>query len=173
MFTKPVKGEYPDFYERYIKLVGDGNIIELLGKQVDATASLFLNTTDAQADYRYAEGKWSVKEVLGHMTETERIMQYRTLRIARGDQTSLAGYNDEEYVKEALYSSRSMEDLVEEYKIVRQSTIALLKGLPEGTPTRKGYANNGEVSANAIAYIIAGHELHHLKLLRERYLILQ
>ncbi|MGP7818670.1 DinB family protein [Niallia sp. 01092] len=173
MFSTPVKGEYPAYFENYINLVGEGSIIEHLAKQIDETSSLLMSLTDTQADFRYAEGKWSVKEVIGHITETERIMQYRALRIARGDQTSLAGYNDEEYVKEAIFSARSMEDLVEECKIVRQSTIALLKGLPEGTPARMGYANNGEVSANSIAYIIAGHELHHLKILKERYFILQ
>ncbi|MFT8322056.1 MAG: DinB family protein [Bacillus sp. (in: firmicutes)] len=173
MFTTPKKEEYPVYYENYINLVKEGCVMDQLVKQMDETASLFLNITDAQADYRYAEGKWSVKEVIGHITETERVMQYRALRIARGDQTSLAGYDDEEYVKEAIFSARSMEDLIEEYKAVRLSTIALLKGLPEGTPARIGYANNGEVSANAIAYIIAGHELHHLKILKERYFLLQ
>lgn len=170
MFLKPVKEEYPAYYHNYIQLVPEGDVLTHLSAQVEKTAAFFLGLTDEQADIRYAVGKWSIKEVLGHLTETERIMDYRALRIARGDLTSLAGYDDEAYVQEAQFFKRTMVDLVEEYKAVRMSTIALLKGLPEDAPKRKGYANNGEVSANAIAYIIAGHELHHLKIIEEKYL---
>ncbi|PKG23765.1 DinB family protein [Niallia nealsonii] len=170
MFSKPVREEYPAYYHNYIQLVPEEDVLIHLGEQIGKTSAFFLGLTDAQADFRYAEGKWSIKEVIGHLTETERIMGYRALRIARGDLTSLAGYDDEAYVKEGQFTTRTMIDLVEELKAVRMSTLALLKGLPEGAPKRKGYANNGEVSANAIAYIIAGHELHHLKIIEERYL---
>ncbi|GKU85045.1 DinB family protein [Niallia sp. NCCP-28] len=170
MFSKPVKEEYPAYYHNYIQLVPEEDVLIQLEEQIAETSVFFLGLSDAKADFRYAAGKWSIKEVIGHLTETERIMGYRALRIARGDLTSLAGYDDEAYVKEGKFATRAMIDLVEEFKAVRMSTLALLKGLPEGTPARKGYANNGEVSANAIAYIIAGHELHHLQIIQDRYI---
>jgi len=170
MFAKPAQEEYPAYYHNYIQLVPAGDVLSHLELQMEKTADLLSGLKEEQLNYRYAEGKWSIKEVLGHITETERIMSYRALRIARGDLTSLAGYDDEAYVKEAQFEKRTISDLIGEYKAVRMSTLALFKGLPEGTPKRKGYANNGEVSANAISYIVAGHELHHLKLVKERYL---
>jgi len=171
MHNRPPFGEYPAYYGSYINLVPAGSLNEILSRQLEDTVTLLTGITEAQENFQYAPGKWTVKEVIGHITDTERIMSYRLLRISRGDQTPLAGYDDEEYVKEASFHSRSMSDLLEDFAAVRRSTIALLHGLPEGVWNRKGFANGGEISVNALAYIIAGHELHHIKLLKERYLI--
>ena len=127
--------------------------------------------SETQANYRYALGKWTLKEVIGHITDTERIMSYRVLRIARGDQSPLAGYDDEHYVREASFHSHSVLDLLEDFTAVRRSTISLVRGLSEHVWSRKGIANNSEISVSALAYIIAGHELHHVKIIKDKYLI--
>lgn len=168
---KPANGEYPAYYRNYINLVKEGSLKEILLKQLEEMTILISHVNEEQAYYRYAEGKWTLKEVIGHITDTERIMAYRLLRFARGDQTALAGYDDESYVLEATFHSRSIPDLLEEFIAVRHSTISLIKSLPEKSWNRKGIANNGEISVAALAYIIAGHELHHRRIIEEKYLI--
>ena len=171
MWTKPSNEEYPTYFEKYIDLVSEGSLEDTLFKQLKETAALLSDISETQANYRYALGKWTLKEVIGHITDTERIMSYRVLRIARGDRTPLEGYDDEQYVKEALFHSRSLPDLLEEFKVVRHSTISLVRGLSEKVWSRKGIANNSEISVSALAYIITGHELHHVKIIKEKYLL--
>ncbi|MDX1807462.1 MAG: DinB family protein [Paenisporosarcina sp.] len=171
MDIRPVSGDYPVYYANYINLVDEGPLTGILFKQLEETTALISNVSKKQGDYRYAIGKWTLKEVIGHITDTERIMAYRLLRFARGDQTALAGYEDERYVKEAEFHSRSLKNLLEEFSAVRHSTISLIKNLPEDSSAKKGIANNGEISVAALAYIIAGHELHHRKMIEEKYLI--
>jgi hypothetical protein len=170
MHNRPAPGEYPAYYGTYIDLVPEGSLNNRLSNQLEDTVALLSGLTETQESFQYAPGKWTVKEVLGHITDTERIMSYRLLRMSRGDKTPLAGYDDEHYVKEATFNTRPMSDLLQEFAAVRHSTIALLSGLPEGVWNRKGIANADEVSVNAIAFIIAGHELHHVKLIKEKYL---
>lgn len=171
MLKPPSREEYPAYYEGYIGMVPEGSLLDILSKQIDDITALFTGISEIQANYRYALGKWTLKEVIGHITDTERIMSYRLLRISRGDQTPLAGYDDEQYVKEALFQSSSIADLLEDFTAVRRSTLSLLKGLSEEAWNRKGFANNGEISVRALAYIIAGHELHHIKIIKNKYLI--
>lgn len=171
MLQRPKAEEYNAYYRKYIELVPEGNLLELLATQQDETTKKLSSLTEDQENYRYAQGKWSVKEVLGHLIDTERIMAYRLLRFARGDQSPLAGYEDESYVKEGMFHGREMADLLEEYQAVRASSISLLRGIPAEAWVRKGLANNSECSARALAYIIAGHELHHRSLLADRYRI--
>lgn len=170
MLKKPLRDEYPAYYENYIGLVPDGELTDILNTQIQDMITLFSSVDETQANYRYAENKWTLKEVIGHITDTERIMSYRLLRIARGDQTPLSGYDDEQYVREASFHSRSLSDLLEELVVVRYSTVSLIKGLNENTWPRIGIANNGEITVRALAYIIAGHELHHVKIIKESYL---
>ncbi|EPD50340.1 hypothetical protein HMPREF1210_02911 [Paenisporosarcina sp. HGH0030] len=170
MLKKPLRDEYPAYYENYIGLVPDGELTDNLNTQIQDMITLFSSVDETQANYRYAENKWTLKEVIGHITDTERIMSYRLLRIARGDQTPLSGYDDEQYVREASFHSRSLSNLLEELVAVRYSTVSLIKGLHENTWPRKGIANNGEITVRALAYIIAGHELHHVKIIKESYL---
>lgn len=171
MSKKPANEEYPAYYGTYINLVPEGCLNDILLKQLDETIALLSDITETQENYRYALGKWTLKEVIGHITDTERIMSYRLLRIARGDKTPLAGYDDEQYVKEAMFTSRSLPDLLEDFIAVRRSTLTLVSGLSEEDWSRKGVANDSEISVSALAYIIAGHELHHVKIIKEKYLI--
>ena len=166
--AKPVVRDYPEHYRSYVGLVPEGDIMEIIASQLEETIAQ-LKANEDQKDFRYAEGKWSLIEVIGHIIDTERIMAYRLLRIARGDKTTLAGYDDESYVENAHFSTRTIEDLLHEFTAVRMSTVALIKGLPEEAWEKSGFANNGEFTVNALVYIIAGHERHHLKWIKERY----
>lgn len=170
MINKPLPEEYPAYYEKYISLVPDGLLQDNLNIQIEDLLAMLSDLDEAKANFQYAENKWTVKEVIGHITDTERVMGYRLLRIARGDRTPLANYDDELYVREASFHSRSLQDLLEELKAVRYATIHLIKSLNEDAFLRKGIASNHEISARALAYIIAGHELHHVKILKEKYL---
>ena len=168
-FGRPQSDEYNPYYDRYISLVRSDDIIGLLEKQAPKTAVLFKSAT-AKADFRYAPGKWSVKEMLGHVNDTERIMTYRALRIARGDKTPIEGYEQDDYVRDGNFGQRTLADLIEEFAAVRKVTVSFFRHLDADAGLRRGVANKNEVSARALAYIIAGHELHHRRVLEERYL---
>lgn len=124
---------------------------------------------ESDADATYAPGKWSIKEVAGHIVDTERIMAYRLLRIARGDSTPLPGFEQDDYVRDGNFASRTLANLIEEFRLVRAATLALLQGLDGEALVRRGLADGKPVSARALAYIIAGHERHHLDILQQRY----
>jgi uncharacterized damage-inducible protein DinB len=165
----PQPEEYPAFYEAYIRLVEGPNIIQKLIQQGQQLYGLISKLDSEQATYRYAEGKWSVKEVIGHLIDTERIMAYRALCIARGDKTSLPGFNQDEYVTEANFDQRSLHSLSSEYDTQRHSNISLFNSFDHGQLIRRGTANNSDISVRALIYIIAGHERHHLNILEEKY----
>lgn len=167
---RPEPGEYPELYGKYIARVPDGDLIESLAGHADETIALLRGQPAGILDFAYAEGKWTVKEVLGHISDAERIFSYRLLRIARGDETPLSGFDENTYVPAAKSGERTLESLLEEFAAVRRATIALVAGLPADAWSRSGVANNSPISARAIAYIIAGHELHHREVLRARYL---
>ncbi|WP_303984792.1 DinB family protein [Niallia circulans] len=167
---RPAICDYPEHYRGYVGLVPEGDVIAIINAQIEETVA-YIKKNEDRRDFRYAEGKWSLIEVIGHMIDTERIQAYRLMRIARGDKTPLAGYDDEGYVENARFSTRTIEDLLEELVAVRKSTVSLLRGLSEDTWENRGFANNGEFTVLALAYIITGHELHHLKLIKERYMV--
>jgi uncharacterized damage-inducible protein DinB len=125
---------------------------------------------ESDGDLRYAPGKWSLKEVLGHINDTERIMSYRALRISRGDTTPLAGFEQDDYVRNGPFARCTLADLIEEYIAVRRATVSLFRNLDEVAWTRRGKASENEVTVRALAYIIAGHELHHRRIVEEKYL---
>ncbi|MGH9935960.1 MAG: DinB family protein [Blastocatellia bacterium] len=168
--TKPDSTEYAPYFEKYVSLVPEGEIVVTLGKQIENTLSLLGGLSETQGDLRYAPGKWSVKEVIGHLIDTERIFAYRAMRFARNDATPLPGFDENGYVANAGFGSRSLADLAEEFEHVRKSNIHLFKHLDGDSCLRRGAANDHEISARALAYIIAGHELHHVGILRSRYL---
>jgi uncharacterized damage-inducible protein DinB len=168
--TRPGSGEYAPYYAGYISQVPDGDVVELLRAQIRETLDLLGAIPEAAGGHRYAPGKWSVREVVGHMADVELIMTYRALRIARGDRTPLPGFDENAYVPIANFDSRTLESLAREYEAVRRATVAFLETLDAEAAARRGTANNMEISARALAYIIAGHERHHVKILRERYL---
>jgi uncharacterized damage-inducible protein DinB len=168
--SHPEPGEYAPYYEKYISLIPGNDILATLEDQRRQTLLLLSGRTDADGDLRYAPGKWSVKEVLGHLNDTERIFAYRALRISRGDQTPLAGFEQDDYVRNGPFARRPLEDLIEDYIAVRRATISLFRNLDEAAWTRRGVASENEVTVRALAYMIAGHELHHRRILEEKYL---
>ena len=166
---RPITGEFAEYYTGYIAMVPDGDIIEILQDQIHSTIALLETVSEQQGEYRYAPGKWSVKEVLGHMADTERVMAYRLLAIGRGDTVSLPGMDEDDYVREANFNSQTVSDLRENLLAVRNATVHLLISLDRKAWCRIGMANDTAVSVNALAYIIAGHELHHRAILGGRY----
>ena len=167
--TRPVPGEYAPFYETYISKVKGNDIVGILEVQRLQMAQLFAARSERDGNFRYAPDKWTVKEVLGHVSDSERIFVYRALRIARGDQTPLSGFEQDEYVRGGNFAERTLANLAEEFGLVRAASIALFKSLQKEAWQRRGVANKNEVSVRALAFIVAGHELHHRLILEERY----
>src|SRR5271157_1280661 len=167
--NRPQATEYAPYYEKYVAIVPDGEIEKTLEAQLREMKLLLGSVSEKGADFRYAEGKWSVKEVLGHISDTERVFAYRMLRIARGDQTPLAGFEQDDYVKTGNFPARPLAELLEEFTAVRRATIVLLRSLDEAAWLRRGVANQKEISVRAQAFITAGHERHHRVVLQERY----
>lgn len=170
LHQRPAPGEYLEYYGKYISRVPTGDIAALLRDQINDTRAVLSKVKPGEADKGYAPGKWTIKEVIGHLSDVERIMAYRALRIARGDRTELAGFDENEYVPNGSFGERDLASLVEEFATVRSATISLLRGLPHEAWPRRGSANGAEVSVRALASIIAGHELHHRELIETRYL---
>lgn len=167
---RPQASEYPAYFESYLAKLPAGELLDLLESQWEHLGCLLEELDDDSADYRYAEGKWSVKEVLGHLLDAERIFAYRLLRVARGDTTPLPGFDENAYVAAAGFGARPLESLLEEYDLVRGHTLALLRGLDADSFARMGTSNGKPVSARALAWLIAGHEHHHMSVLKEKYL---
>lgn len=167
---RPAAADFPEHYSRYVSHVPDGDVAGMLATQLDDTAALLSGLSEADALHRYAEGKWSVKEVIGHIADTERVFSYRLLRFARGDSTPLPGFDENVYVPAGRFDDRDVADLMAELRGVRAATVALVRGLPPESLQRRGEASGGSFTAAAIPWIIAGHELHHRHILRERYL---
>ncbi|MFZ0359181.1 MAG: DinB family protein [Terriglobales bacterium] len=167
---RPQPGEYAPYYEKYLSQIESNDILSTLDDQRRQMLLLLSGRTEADGDLRYAPDKWSLKEVLGHINDTERIMAYRALRIARGDATPLAGFEQDDYVRNGPFSDRSLADLIEDYIAVRRATITLFRNLDEAAFARRGVANKNDVTVRALAYIIAGHELHHRRIIEEKYL---
>lgn len=166
MLNRPESSEYAQFYANYISKVPDGPLLEFIAKQPGEYRQLLVGVSDAEATAQPQPGKWSVKQVLGHLCDTERVITYRALRFARGDSQELKGFEQDDYVAEAGSNSRSVEDLLAELEGVRRATLALFKSLPPGSDTRVGVANGNRVTVRALAYIVGGHCQHHLELLR-------
>jgi uncharacterized damage-inducible protein DinB len=167
--TRPATGEYASFYETYISLIQSDDILGALETQRLQTAQLLAPRSEREGNFRYAPGKWSVKEVVGHLSDSERVFAYRAMRIARADTTPLSGFEQDDYVRSSGASERSLPDLAEEYAAVRAASLALFRSLTDEAWARRGTANKNEVTVRALAYIIAGHEVHHRRILEERY----
>jgi hypothetical protein len=166
----PAPDEYDPYYAGYINRIARGeDVLTVLEDQLRSTSALLQRVDESRGSFRYAPGKWSIKEVIGHLTDTERIMSDRALRIARGDTTLLPGFDEDAYVPAMEADARAVEDLVSEWSAVRRATLALFRGLPAAAWARRGVANGSTVSVHALAYIVAGHERHHLETLRNRY----
>jgi hypothetical protein len=166
--SKPAAPEFNPYYGKYINLVGDDALAALRAGGA-ATPRLLSGVGEPQAMFRYAPGKWSVKEVLGHIIDCERVFSYRALWIGRGDTTPLPGFEENLWVPAGRFDRRTLPEILTEYVAVRAATVALMSTFEEEDLVRVGTANEHPVSVRALVHIIAGHELHHVSLLRERY----
>lgn len=166
---RPDPDEYAPFYAGYVARVPPGGLVSLLERQVDDTRRLLEGLTDEQAEYAYAPGKWTIKEVVGHVADAERVFAYRALRFGRGDAVELPGFDETRYVRAGAFGHRSLPDLLDELAAARHATVRLLAGLPPEAWVRRGVASGHVVSVRALACIAAGHERHHRAILEERY----
>ncbi len=170
MINKPQPGEYAPYAAGYVNKVPNGPVLEILDYLKDSTYNFFARMTDEQADYAYAEGKWKLKEVLGHMIDTERVFAFRALCFSRGEQQHFPGFDQDQYVQNSTFDSRSIQDLALEFKTVRESTLFLYRSLTDEQSLLKGTASNYATSVRALVYMTAGHELYHLDLIKENYI---
>ena len=171
MIKKPQPGEYSPYAAGYVALAIDtDDIVQLLTDLMESTAALFNSLLADKAMYSYAPGKWTIKQMLGHMIDTERVFGYRALCFARGEQQNLPGFEQDDYEANNNSNQRTLADLVNEFKAVRLANIYFLKSLTAGQANRLGLANKYPATAGAMAYVMAGHELYHLQLLKDRYL---
>ena len=166
---RPEADEIPSHYVGYIKRVPEHDPVMVCAAQIEETATLLRGLSETQAMYRYGRGKWSIKEVVGHLTDIERIMAYRALRIARGDTTPLPGFDENAYVPVAKFDGRSLADLVGELRTARAATLSLLRTFDADAWRRRGTASGKPISVRALGYMIPGHERHHVEILKTRY----
>jgi hypothetical protein len=166
---RPAADEYSTPFARYVERVPDGALVPQLERQAADTASVLGALSEERAGFRYAPDKWSVKEIVGHLADAERVFSYRLLRFARKDETALPGFDENTYVEAAGFDRRTLPDLLAELAAVRDATLRLLRGLPDDASVRRGIASSGTLSVRALAYVIAGHELHHREVLKTRY----
>ena len=166
---RPGAGEHDPYYSKYIELVPGDDAFPPLERQLDASLALLAPLDEARALHRYAPGKWSVKEVVGHLADCERVFAYRALRFARADATPLPGFDENAYVPAGRFDRLPLAELLDDWRAVRAASIRLFRGLDDEALTRRGLANDSPITPRAVAWIMCGHELHHRALLRERY----
>jgi uncharacterized damage-inducible protein DinB len=169
--VRPATTEYAQPYAGYVSLVPEDDVLAAIEEQSAATQQLLASLDETKAAYRYAEAKWSVKEVLGHVIDAERIFAYRALAIARGETEPLPGFEEQEYVRHAAFDAWKLGDLSEHYALVRRANIVLFRNFPDEAWDRRGVASDNPITVRALAWIIVGHERHHVQVLRERYLV--
>ncbi|MBS1830046.1 MAG: DinB family protein [Acidobacteria bacterium] len=170
MVTVPDASEYAVYFGRYISQVEGNDLFRVLDAEMAKTQSLLAGLSDSQALHRYADGKWSIKEVIGHLIDAERIFAYRALRYARLDKTELHSFEENDFVANARFDSVPLADLLREFALVRQANILFFRQLNDEEWSRTGVANGNRMSVRALAWTIAGHEVHHRRILSERYL---
>jgi len=167
---RPQTTDYAPYFAKYVMLVPEGDFLETLEAQLCELQRVLGPLTDKQGDFRYEPDKWSIKELLGHINDAERIFSYRLLRIARGDQTPLPGFEQDDYVQTANCSGQELSSLLAEFVSVRRATITLVRSLDGTSWQRRGISSNAPITALALGFVIVGHLAHHLKILEQRYL---
>ncbi|MFQ5511122.1 MAG: DinB family protein [Candidatus Krumholzibacteriia bacterium] len=170
MIERPARNEYDAYYHRYVDQVPDGDVLETMAINVKRTLALLEVVGEEGAGYRYAPDKWSIKQVVGHVTDIERLFGYRALAFARLDPSPLPSIEQDDYVKHANFDERPLADILAEFEYVRLSFLALFRGFNDEMLLRRGTASGLEFTVRSIPFIMAGHEIHHVKVLRERYL---
>lgn len=169
--NRPLESEYAPYYQGYIAHVTEDEILPVLRSQIDELDVLLGRVAPEQETFRYAEGKWSIREIVGHLIDTERVFGYRALCIARGEKQNLPGYDQNDYMVTAPFDRIELEDLLSELRLIRLGNIAMLRTLDEEAWSRIGVANDNPVSVRALAFIMAGHVRHHMNVMSERYLL--
>lgn len=167
---RPSEGDYAKYYQRYIDKVHGDDFLSVMAQQLGDMENILANLPEEKALFAYAEDKWTVKELLGHIIDAERVFSYRALCIARGEQQPLPGFEQDEFVKTARFNKRDLESIVEEYRHLRRANIALFSSFTDEELNRKGTASGNPVTVRALMFIIAGHEKHHIDILLEKYL---
>ncbi len=167
---RPTGDEYAPYFDRYIAKVNPGDVVRQLEAQSSATIELLRSIPEERGGHRYADGKWSIREVVGHICDSERVFVYRAMRFARGDDTPLAGFDENAFVANSRLDTRTLASLIAEFDAVRMASVAFFDSLDAGEWMRRGLANDREMSVRALAWTTAGHELHHREILRTRYL---
>lgn len=168
--AKPSLESIPAFYHKYVQLIEEENVADAIANNTDNLRSLLQTIPNEKWDYRYGEGKWSIKEMIQHMIDAERIFCYRALCIARGEAQSLPGFDENAYADASKAAARSRQELESEFEAVRKATLLLFQSFDEEQLSKTGVANKNPITVNGIGYIIAGHATHHLNILKERYL---
>jgi hypothetical protein len=168
--TRPLPGEYAEAYAPYIAAAPEGNVLVLLQEQLGKVLDLYSRFSEAQGAYRYAPGKWSLKDLLQHLSDAELIFAYRCLRIGRGDVTPLPGFDEEAYAAVARADERSVADLLADFRAARTASLSLFQGLPDSAWGQQGTTNGRSITARCLPFINLGHVAHHLDVIRERYL---
>ena len=168
--TRPEIGEYAEYYDRYISLIEETDIVAVLEKQQSELEKVFDTITEEKSHYAYGPDKWTIKELVGHLSDGERIFSYRALRISRADETPLEGFEQDGYIENSNFNNVAFADLTAELLFARKANLILFKSLTDEAWLRMGTASGSPVSVRALAYIMAGHIRHHMKILNERYL---
>lgn len=167
---RPEPSEYVDYYHKYIKLVPDGEISSILEEQIKGTLSLLQNLSEEKAMFRYAPDKWTLKQVMGHVIDCERAFAFRAMCFARNDPTILPSFDQDSFVENSNFNERSLLNILDEFKLLRAANVGMIKSFNDEILKRTGTASSSKFSVRALAYAIAGHELHHCNIIQERYL---
>ncbi|MFA7420457.1 MAG: DinB family protein [Melioribacteraceae bacterium] len=170
MNSRPQTGEYAPYYRKYVNLVPEGSILKILNEQVSAAEKFFGEISEEKSKLRYAENKWSIREVLGHIIDTERIFAYRALRFSRNDKTTLPGFEQDDFVPNSNHDNTLLNDLVEEFILVRKANLKMFASFSDEMWIRIGIASENAMSVRALAYNLAGHFIHHIAVVEEKYL---
>jgi hypothetical protein len=167
---KPNPGDYAPYYDQYISILPDEDILKILENQMNSSEEFLRTFSEEQGNYSYAEGKWTMKEVIGHIIDTERVMAYRALSFSRGEKQSLPGFEQDDYIANGNCNDRTLDDLIGELKAVRTANLIMFRSFSDEMLKRGGIASDNKITVLALIYIIAGHEKHHIRILREKYL---
>lgn len=168
--NRPKPGDYAQYYEQYISEIEGSDIHKILESQLSEAIVLLKSVSEEKGNYKYAEGKWSVKEVIGHFIDTERIFAYRALCFDRGEKKVLPGFEQDDYVSSGRFNEKTLSDLINEFRLLRESNLVLFKSFDEDSLAKAGRIEDNRITVLAILYIIAGHTRHHLKIIKEKYL---
>jgi hypothetical protein len=168
---RPETSEYAEYYGKYTGRIPGTNVLPVLEQQLESTLALFRKIDERKAEFQYAPGKWSIKQLVGHIIDTERVFAYRALVFSRNDTTALPGFDQDKWAEQSNFSGLTMAEITAEFEAVRRATIALFRNVEPAAWNRKGTANGKEVTVRALAFITAGHLDHHLEILKSRYLV--